>query len=87
MIYIIKCSICLRFIYRDSRVFNVVSSYHTADVPSVSDSISKPMKISASLVTTDSVIKAHSSSKLSGRGGEKKNFVFNVFPHRKVQGC
>ena len=52
-------------------MFNVVSSCHVADVPSVSDFVPKPMKISTSLVTTASVISAHSSSILSGRGGKK----------------
>ena len=57
---IIKWSVCLSFICRDSKVFNVVSSCHMADVPSLSDFIPKPMKISASLVTTASVISAQS---------------------------
>jgi hypothetical protein len=61
----------LSFIYRDSKVFNVVSSCHAADVPSVSDFVPKPTKISTSLVRTASVTSAHSSSILSGRGGRK----------------
>lgn len=52
-------------------MFNVVSSCHAADVPSISDFVPKPMKLSASLVTTASIFSAHSSSKLSGRGGSK----------------
>jgi hypothetical protein len=36
-LYITKCTKCLNFIYRHSQVFNVVSSYHAADVPSLSD--------------------------------------------------
>jgi len=61
----------LSFIYRDSKVFNVVSSYHAANVPSVRDFVPKLIKISTSLVTTASVISAHSPSILPGRGGRK----------------
>jgi hypothetical protein len=38
-----KCSVCLSFICRYSRVFYVVSSRHAADVPSVSDFVPNPM--------------------------------------------
>jgi hypothetical protein len=40
-----KCSICLSFICRYSRVFNVGSSCHAADVPSVSDFVPNPMNL------------------------------------------
>jgi len=43
MIYITKCSIYLNFICKYSQVFNVVSSCHVVDVPSVSDFVPKPM--------------------------------------------
>jgi len=41
--YITKCGVCLSVIYRYSQLFNVVSSFHAADVPSVSDFVPNPM--------------------------------------------
>jgi len=43
MVYITKCRACLSFIYRYSQAFNVVSSCHAANVPSVSDFVPNPM--------------------------------------------
>ena len=43
MLFITKCSTYLSFISRYSQVFNVVSSCHAADVPSVSDFVPNPM--------------------------------------------
>jgi hypothetical protein len=43
MIHITKYSTSLSFIYRYSRVFDVVSSCHAVDVRSVSDFIPNPM--------------------------------------------
>ena len=42
MTYITKCNVFLIFIYRYTQLFNVVSSCHTADVPSVSNFIPNP---------------------------------------------
>jgi len=41
--------------------------------------------MSTSVVETATVSRVHSSYKLAGRGGTEN--VFNVTPHRKVQGC
>jgi hypothetical protein len=48
-------------------MFNVVYSFHTADVESVSDFVPDPIIMSASMVATASVIRAGNSSKLAGR--------------------
>jgi len=69
--YVTKCSICLGFIYRYSQLFNVVSSCHSADVPSVSDFVPNPMNHARFNGCTDSVICASSSFHLAGRGGAK----------------
>ena len=71
MIYITKCNICLSFIYRYSQVFIMVSSCHVADVPTVEISSKILWIMSTSMVATASVIRAHSTSKLAGRGGKK----------------
>ena len=52
-------------------MFNVVYSFHTADVESVGDFVPNPMIMSASMVATASVIRALSSSKLAGRDTTK----------------
>jgi hypothetical protein len=48
-------------------MFNVVYSFHAADVESVSDVASKPIIMSPHMVATASVILARNSSKLAGR--------------------
>ena len=74
------------FIYRYSQLFNVVSSYHTADAPTASGFVPDPMNYVRIYGRNRFVIRARNSSRLAGRG-EGKNVVFNVFPPRKVQGC
>jgi hypothetical protein len=65
MIYITKFSICLSFIYRYSQTFNVVSSCHAADVPSVRDFVSNSRNHVRIMVATAFVIRARSFSRLA----------------------
>ena len=78
MIYITQCNVCLSFIYRYAQMFNVVSSCHAADVPSVSNFIANPMN-HVCICGCNHFCYPCPQFFQTCRKRWNKNFVFNVF--------
>ena len=76
----------LNFIHRYSQVFSVVCLCHMADVPSVSDFIPNRMN-HVCICGCNCFCYLCPYFFQTCRKRWNTNFVFNVSPHRKIQGC